>query len=106
MNNVRTNRRKAAGEPKRRPGRKAAAAEVDDEVESDVDDDNDPLPENVPTEQEETNSSAGLKENQTWGFSGIDYRKAAGFFKSKPICSERCFKIFFLRLARLSVVTL
>jgi len=50
----------------------------------DVDDDNDPLPENVPTEQEETNSSAGLKENQTWGFSGIDYRKAAGFFKSKP----------------------
>ena len=49
----------------------------------DVDDDDDPVPENVPeptTNQTPAQRSDGLKENQSWGWSGIDTRK--DFFRT------------------------
>lgn len=37
----------------------------------DVDDDNEPALENIPSGQEVTSSAAGFKEGQSWGWGGI-----------------------------------
>jgi hypothetical protein len=58
----------------------------------DVDDDNEPVPENVPppvepqaeTTPATTNDVNGLKPGQSWGWSGLDPRKASGFCRSQP----------------------
>lgn len=48
----------------------------------DVDDDNDPVPENVPEVQ--SDDVNGLKPGQSWGWSGVDSRKASGYYRTNP----------------------
>ena len=73
-----------------------------------VDDDNEPVAENIPTTEESTSSSVtGLKEGQSWGWNGMCDRKKEGLFETKAringlsgVALENCsfstmFHIFF-----------
>ncbi len=49
-----------------------------------VDDDNDPAPENVPTVLDDTPVVNDLYEGQDWGWDGIDWRVVAGGNYNEP----------------------
>ncbi len=56
----------------------AGADEKNERVEIEVDNDNEPLPENVPANGNMPPANEGLYEDQSWGWDGIDWRITMG----------------------------